>query len=215
MVEDDQELRKELGILLKNNGYEIEEVEDFTKTKEQILSSTADLILLDINIPNSYGEYLLKQIRKESNVPIMMVTSKNTEMDEVVSFSYGADDYITKPYHPRILLLHIEAILKRIQPSTQSLTYRHVKLNISKSVIETSEGEYPLSKNEMKIFYYLLTNVGKIVTREEMMNFLWDTEEFIDDNTLTVNVNRLRSKLEEVGLKEVIETRRGQGYVLL
>ncbi len=215
IVEDDIELSKELKLLLEQNGYQAEIVSDFSNTKQQILESNSDLVLLDINIPNENGEYLLKEIRKVSNVPIIMVTSRNTELDEVVSMSYGADDYITKPYNPTILLLHIEALFKRIEKNSPRLRYRHIQLNLEKGTIETENEEITLSKNELMIFTYLLKNQGKIVTREDIMNYLWDTEEFIDDNTLTVNINRLRKRLLDVGLGDCIETRRGQGYILL
>ncbi len=215
IVEDDIELSKELKLLLEQNGYQAEIVSDFSNTKQQILENNSDLVLLDINIPNENGEYLLKEIRKTSNVPIIMVTSRNTELDEVVSMSYGADDYITKPYNPTILLLHIEALFKRIEKNSPRLRYRHIQLNLEKGTIETENEEITLSKNELMIFTYLLKNQGKIVTREDIMNYLWDTEEFIDDNTLTVNINRLRKRLLDVGLGDCIETRRGQGYILL
>lgn len=215
IVEDDIELSKELKLLLEQNGYQAEAISNFSNTKQQILESNSDLVLLDINIPNENGEYLLKEIRKTSNVPIIMVTSRNTELDEVVSMSYGADDYITKPYNPTILLLHIEALFKRIEKNSPRLRYRHIQLNLEKGTIETENEEITLSKNELMIFTYLLKNQGKIVTREDIMNYLWDTEEFIDDNTLTVNINRLRKRLLDVGLGDCIETRRGQGYILL
>lgn len=215
VVEDDAALRHELILLLKHHGYEVMAITDFTDTLKQLQSSDVDVILLDINIPNTNGEYLLKEYRKTSNTPVLMVTSRNSEMDELISMSYGADDYITKPYNPEILILRIEAILKRFQQTNTVLPYRHIKLNLSKGVLITNELEIPLSKNELKIFYYLLTHVGTIVSREEIMRYLWDTEEFIDDNTLTVNMNRLRNRLLEAGLEDVIETRRGQGYILL
>ncbi len=215
IVEDDIELSKELKLLLEQNGYQAEIVSDFSNTKQQILENNSDLVLLDINIPNENGEYLLKEIRKTSNVPIIMVTSRNTELDEVVSMSYGADDYITKPYNPTILLLHIEALFKRIEKNSSRLRYRHIELNLEKGTIEAGTEEIILSKNELMIFSYLLKNQGKIVTREDIMNYLWNTEEFIDDNTLTVNINRLRKRLLDVGLGDCIETRRGQGYILL
>lgn len=215
IVEDDIELSKELKLLLEQNGYQAEIVSDFSNTKQQILENNSDLVLLDINIPNENGEYLLKEIRKTSNVPIIMVTSRNTELDEVVSMSYGADDYITKPYNPTILLLHIEALFKRIEKNSPRLRYHHIELNLEKGTIEAGTEEIILSKNELMIFSYLLKNQGKIVTREDIMNYLWNTEEFIDDNTLTVNINRLRKRLLDVGLGDCIETRRGQGYILL
>ena len=171
--------------------------------------------MLDIKIPYTNGQQLLKEIRKESDVPIIMVTSKNTEMDEVLSMSYGADDYITKPYNPILLLLRIEAILKRVNKSNNNLSYNHVKVNLLKSTLEYEDKELLLSKNEMSIFYFMLMNKGKIVSRDAIMNYLWGNDRFIDDNTLTVNINRLRKKLEEIDLKGVIETRREQGYILI
>ncbi len=215
IVEDDIELSQELKILLEHNGYEASILTDFKNSLTTILESNVDLILLDINIPEMNGEYLLKEIRKSSNIPIIMVTSKSTELDEVISMSYGADDYITKPYNPTILLLHVEAIFKRLDNINTILAYRDIKLNLSKGVIETNSQEVSLSKNELKIFYYLLKNKNTIVTRDDIINYLWDNEEFVDDNTLTVNINRLRKKLTDLGLEDAIETRRGQGYILL
>ena len=214
-IEDEIELREELKVLLDENGYEGIILESFEHIKQDILSVNADLILLDIKIPYTNGQQLLKEIRKESDVPIIMVTSKNTEMDEVLSMSYGADDYITKPYNPVLLLLRIEAILKRVNKSNNNLSYNHVKVNLLKSTLEYEDKELLLSKNEMSIFYFMLMNKGKIVSRDSIMNYLWGNDRFIDDNTLTVNINRLRKKLEEIDLKGVIETRREQGYILI
>ena len=129
--------------------------------------------------------------------------------------SYGADDYITKPYNPTILLLHIEAVFKRLQNKETKLYYQGVNVDLSKSVLEKNDHELLLSKNEMSIFYFLLVNQGKIVSRDEIMNYLWGTNKFIDDNTLTVNMTRLKKKLVKIGLIDVIETRRDQGYILI
>lgn len=215
IIEDEIELREELKVLLDENGYEGIILESFENIKQDTLSVNADLILLDIKIPYINGQQLLKEIRKESDVPIIMVTSKNTEMDEVLSMSYGADDYITKPYNPVLLLLRIEAILKRVNKSNNNLSYNHVKVNLLKSTLEYEDKELLLSKNEMSIFYFMLMNKGKIVSRDSIMNYLWGNDRFIDDNTLTVNINRLRKKLETIDLKGVIETRREQGYILI
>ena len=144
-----------------------------------------------------------------------MVTSKDSEMDEILAMSYGADDYITKPYNPTILLLHIEAVFKRLQNKETKLYYQGVNVNLSKSVLEKNDHELLLSKNEMSIFYFLLVNQGKIVSRDGIMNYLWGTNKFIDDNTLTVNMTRLKKKLVKIGLIDVIETRRDQGYILI
>ena len=215
IVEDDIELRNELKILLENNNYQVTTITTFTDVVNRINQINPDLILLDLNMPNLNGQLVLKELRKDSNVPVIIVTSKNTEVDEVVSMSYGADDYITKPYNPTILLLHIEAIFKRIDGESNIITYHNIKLNLSNGTIKNGEYELTLTKNEQKILYYLIKNKGHIVTRDDIINYLWDTEDFIDDNTLTVNINRLRKKLATIKLDKIIETRRGEGYIIL
>lgn len=215
IIEDDKLLAHELKELLDNNGYEAIILKHFKNISKNILEIKADMILLDINLPNINGEFLLKEIRKESNIPIIMVTSKDTEADEVISMSIGADDYITKPYNPTILLLRIEAIFKRINKVNKKITYKDVEIDKDRSLIKRENKQVILSKNEIIIFDLLVKNQGKIVPRDDIINYLWDSEEFVDDNTLTVNINRLRNKLEMIELKNVIETRRGQGYILL
>lgn len=215
IVEDDDVIRKELSLFLENNGFQVDVLLDFSNSLAYILASDANLILMDISIPGLNGEYLCREVRKESDIPIIMVTSRNSEMDELISMSYGADDYVTKPYNPQILLVRIEAILKRIYAKdTTIIQYQEIKLNLSKSVIEVKGVEIELSKNEAKILYFLFKNRGSIIAREEIMDFLWGSDEFVDDNTLTVNINRLRKKLEEIGYDSLIETKRGQGYLI-
>lgn len=215
IIEDDFELSNELKILLDNNGYHGIILQDLQNALENIIKINPDLILLDIKLPYLNGQQLLKQIRKNSNVPIIMVTSKDSEIDEILAMSYGADDYITKPYNPTILLLHIEAIFKRLNKIDNNLVYHEVNINLSKSILKKDDIELLLSKNEMSIFYFLFMNQGKIVSRDEIMNYLWGTDKFIDDNTLTVNMTRLKKKLVQIGLINVIETRRDQGYILI
>lgn len=215
IVEDDQALCQELKILLDNAGYQGVILEDFQNAKQSIFSICPDLILLDIGIPFMNGEMLLRELRKESQIPVVMVTSQNNEADEVLSMSYGADDYITKPYNPTLLLLRIEAILKRMNPEATTLTYHELILIIDRSIIKCHEQSLILTKNEMLILKYLIMNVGKIVSREDIMMDLWDSEEFVDDNTLTVNMSRLRAKLRQVGYGDAIETRKGLGYILI
>ena len=215
IIEDDFELSNELKILLDNNGYQGIILQDSQNALENIIKINPDLILLDIKLPYLNGQQLLKQIRKNSNVPIIMVTSKDSEINEILAMSYGADDYITKPYNPTILLLHIEAIFKRLNKIDNNLVYHGVNINLSKSILKKDNIELLLSKNEMSIFYFLFMNQGKIVSRDEIMNYLWGTDKFIDDNTLTVNMTRLKKKLVQIGLINVIETRRDQGYILI
>lgn len=214
IVEDDKTISKELSNLLSSSNYEPMELNDFSNSYEEIMSINPDLILLDINLPYLNGEALLSKIRKTSNVPIIMVTSKNTEVDEVLSMSYGADDYITKPYNPTILLLRINAIFKRLENTSEIITYKDLTINMQKGLIKKGEEEIILTKNEMIIFNYLLTHQNKIVTRDELMTDLWNNDEYINDNALTVNISRLRSKLKSIGHEDAIETRKGIGYIL-
>lgn len=215
IIEDDTIISKELYELLVNAGYEALILKDFSNAKEEILKSNIDLIILDINIPYQNGEQLLKEIRKESNIPVIMVTSRANETDEILSISYGADDYITKPYSPTILLLRIQNIFKRLDNSTEVLKYKDLEVSISRGTLSGSNKELELTKNEMLIFQHLLNNQNRIVSRDELMTILWNNEEYINDNALTVNISRLRSKLEDFGYPNAIETRKGQGYILL
>lgn len=215
IIEDDTIISKELYELLVNAGYEALILKDFSNAKEEILKSNIDLILLDINIPYQNGEQLLKEIRKKSNIPVIMVTSRANETDEILSISYGADDYITKPYSPTILLLRIQNIFKRLDNSTEVLKYKDLEVSPSRGILSGSNKELELTKNEMLIFQHLLNNQNRIVSRDELMTILWNNEEYINDNALTVNISRLRSKLEDFGYPNAIETRKGQGYILL
>ena len=215
IIEDDTIISKELYELLVNAGYEALILKDFSNAKEEVLKSNIDLILLDINIPYQNGEQLLKEIRKESNIPVIMVTSRANETDEILSISYGADDYITKPYSPTILLLRIQNIFKRLDNSTEVLKYKDLEVSISRGTLSGNNKELELTKNEMLIFQHLLNNQNRIVSRDELMTILWNNEEYINDNALTVNISRLRSKLEGFGYPDAIETRKGQGYILL
>lgn len=215
IIEDEKIIRNELKSLLENSGYEVLIIEKFDNVKENIKNMKFDLILMDINLPNKNGEILLKEIRKESNVPIIMVTSRVGEVDEVLSISYGADDYITKPYNPTILLLRIQNIFKRMDNNMDDLFYDNISVNPQKGILKQGEKVLELTKNEMIIFTYLLRNRGRIVTRDDLMTDLWNNDEFINDNALTVNISRLRNKLQNFGLENRIETRKGQGYKLL
>ena len=214
IVEDDVSISEELKDLLNNAGFMAVILKDFENSLEEIKKENPDLILLDINIPKLNGEILLQKIRNESNVPIIMVTSKNTETDEVLSMSYGADDYITKPYNPTILLLRINAIFKRMENKNDVLTYNDLKIDPKKGIIQSNEDELILTKNEMIIFTFLLANRGNIVTRDDLMTDLWNNDSYINDNALNVNISRLRTKLKDFGYDDVIETRKGQGYIL-
>ena len=216
IIEDEVKLRQELEVYLNNNGYLTKVIESFENTLEQMNQFDGDLILLDINLPNVNGQFLSKEYRKNSSKPIIIVTSRNNEMDELMCINYGADDFVTKPYNPLILLARIEAVLKRANPKEELIiNYQDICLDVSKSSIIKNNQVVDLSKNELKIFYYLLSHRGIIISREKLMSYLWDSDMFVDDNTLTVNINRLRKKLEDIGLKDVILTKRKQGYIIL
>lgn len=215
IIEDGEAIRSELQKLLTNSGYEAQITDTFSNVKEQIEKIKPDLILLDINLPELNGEVILKEIRKESDIPVVMVTSRTSEVDEVLSMSYGADDFITKPYNPTVLLLRIQNIFKRMTRTGERQMYNDLEVNFSKSTISDGQTEIRLTKNEMIVFSFLLTNRGKIVTRDDLMTDLWNNDEYINDNALTVNISRLRNKLAEIGYEGAIETRKGQGYILL
>jgi len=218
IVEDDEKLRNELEIFLSKNGYEAQSLKGFENTIKDILKINPDLVLLDINLPNTDGEYICKEIRKTSDMPIIIITSRDSELDELLSLNYGADHYITKPFNIQILLAKISSILRRATATgigQEKIDCKEFILNISKSTIKKDKTEIELTRNEFKILKYLVQNRGKIVSREDIMECLWESESFIDDNTLTVNITRLKNKLEEINLKEIIQTKRGQGYMLV
>ena len=215
IIEDEKVIADELYDLLKNSLYEAFILKDFQNAKQEILKIKPDLILLDINIPFLNGELLLQDLRKESNIPVIMVTSRNSETDEVLSISYGADDYITKPYNPNILLLRIANIFKRMEKNLNTFYYDDIKVYQNKGILVKDDKVLDLTKNEMIIFSLLLSNRGNIVTRDELMTELWNNEEYVNENALTVNISRLRAKLEDFGIENAIETRKGQGYKLL
>ena len=216
IVEDDEKLRDEIEIFFGHNGYETESLKKFDNTIQDIIDINPDLVLLDINLPGVDGEYVCKEVRKQSNVPIIIITSRDNEIDELLSINYGADHYITKPFNIQILLAKTNSLLRRssIGNAQDKINAKDFIINLSDSTVVKGEKIIELTKNELKILKYLTENRNKIVSREEIMDYLWESESFIDDNTLTVNITRLRNKLEELNLKELLETKRGQGYIL-
>ena len=202
---------------LSKYGYEIVAATSFDNVVKFILNENANLVLLDINLPIFDGYYICREVRKKSDIPIIIVTSRDSDMDELMSMNLGADDFVTKPYNTQILLARIAALLKRsgLNITTNNiLTYKDFQLNLSNATITYNEKEIELTKNEVKILSYLINHKGEIVSRELLMEYLWSTEYFVDDSTLTVNITRLRKKLAEIGIENVIETRRGLGYII-
>jgi DNA-binding response OmpR family regulator len=218
IVEDTKTIRQELETFLNRYGYEVIAPTDFENIISIIEKEEPNLILLDINLPVFDGFYICREVRKTSQVPIIVVTSRDSDMDELMSMNLGADDFITKPYNTQILLARINSVLKRVNQGNEGnqeiLVYNDLKLNLSNGTINCGDNALEITKNELKILYYLIKNKGNIVSRDDLMDYLWKSNLFVDDNTLSVNVTRLRKKLEEIGIKDVIETRRGLGYIM-
>ena len=217
IIEDDEAIRNELKTFLCRYIYDALVIEKFENIIEEIEKENADLILLDINLPIFDGFYICREIRKNSNVPIIIVTSRDSDIDELMSMNLGADDFITKPYNTQILLARINSVLKRVYSKEvqESMVYKDLVLNLSNGTISYKDNTLNLTKNEIKILSYLIKNKGKISSRENLMEYLWNDDFFVDDNTLSVNITRLRKKIESIGLKNPIETRRGLGYIML
>lgn len=217
IVEDNEQLQNEIGNVLTNNGYSVIKPKDFANIPNLVKDSNVNLILLDINLPQSDGFKICTEVRSFSKVPIIFITSRDTNIDELMGITLGGDDFITKPYNIQILLARIASLLKRAYPSKNSMDvieHNGIKVNILSSTIECNGKAIELTKNELKILHYLLNNRGKIVSRVDIMEYLWDSAMFVNDNTLTVNITRIRNKIEEIGVKDFIKTKRGQGYMV-
>ncbi|AZV58676.1 response regulator transcription factor [Clostridium sp. AWRP] len=217
IIEDDEVIREELQSFLIKYGYEVKAPVDFNNIIKYVENENANLILLDINLPQFDGYYICREIRKTSDIPIIMVTSRDSEVDELMSMNLGADDFITKPYNTDILLARITNLLKRTYGNLKTnniLNYNDFNLNLSNATVIYKDKSLELTKNEVKILSYLINNRGSIVKRDLLMEYLWKVDYFVDDSALTVNINRLRKKLEEIGIENPIETRRGLGYIM-
>ena len=216
IIEDDAVIQSELQTLLTGNGYDVFVVSDFTQTIQQIKEQAPHLILLDIKLPQESGFSLCSKIRSFSDAPIIFVTSCNTDMDELNSIMLGGDAFITKPYNTAILLAKIASLLKKAYPKAEreSLIYQEAILHLDSSKIEYHGRQADLTKNEMKILYYLFKHAGKICVRADIVEYLWDNQLYVDDNALSVNIGRIREKLSAIGLCDFIKTKHRQGYTL-
>lgn len=214
IVEDEKEIRKELTVLLTKYGFICESSDDFAGIAGHIFTTQPDLVLLDINLPYRDGYEVCREVRKRSEVPIIVLTSRNTDFDELFSLNIGADDFVSKPYNAQILLARIQKVLKRTYEITGSslLTHKGLTLNLLKATMCCGEKEMELTKNELGILRLLILNKGNVIPRDAIIDELWQDEEFIDENTLNVNIVRLRKKLTEIGLPDYLETKRGLGY---
>lgn len=215
IVEDDAVIREELTFLLENESYRVLPVSDFETIPEQVRSANPDLVLLDLGLPGRDGLSLCAAIRKIA--PIIVVTSRNSALDELRALNLGSDDYVTKPYNIPVLLARVKAVLRRnggesTEPDIMKAA--GLSLSLTKGTVTAAGQTAELTRNELKILAYLMAHAGEIVPRADLIDALWDSQIYIDDNTLSVNVTRLRSRLEELGMPDVIKTRRGMGYQL-
>ena len=204
IVEDDYTIQAQLKNLLSGNGYEVDAVTDFSKVMEQFKAFAPNLVLLDIKLPGNNGFEICSQIRSFSDIPIVFVTSSNTDMDELNSIMLGGDAFITKPYNTRAYA----------SEQSETLTWNGADLHLESSFIEYNSQKADLTKNELKILYYLFKNAGKICPRSDIVDFLWDNQLYVDDNALSVNINRIREKLAGIGLTDFIKTKHRQGYTI-
>lgn len=216
IIEDEMNIREELSQLLQNALYQALSITDFNDVSRQVLSHNPDLVLLDVNLPGKDGLSVCTEIRAVSDVPVIFLTALSSSMDELNGMLKGGDDYITKPFQPPILLARIAAVLKRGQKNLPEeglhLEHKGVLLDIAKSAVSASGNTVELTKNELQILHFLFLHREEIVSRTDLIDYLWDNQIFIDDNTLSVNITRLRNKLKEIGAEEFIHTKRGMGY---
>ena len=215
IVEDDPVIREELTFLLENENYQVLPVSDFETIPEQVRSSRPDLVRLDLGLPERDGLSLCAAIRKTA--PIIVVTSRNSALDELRALNLGSDDYVTKPYNIPVLLARIKAVLRRNGGESAEpdiLKAAGLQLSLTKGVVSAAGQTAELTRNELKILAHLMAHAGEIVSRADLIEALWDSQIYIDDNTLSVNVTRLRNKLEGLGMPDIIKTRRGMGYQL-
>lgn len=213
IVEDDFKIREELKILLESEGYQVEAMDFFQNIIQDIIGKEYDLLLLDINLPNENGFTICKEIKKHKQAPIIFVTSRNTEEDELNSILSGGDDFVVKPYNKYILLEKIRRALKLNDPTRhKELAVHDVLLDLHLSKVKYQEKEVELTRNEFRILYYLFLHVGQVLSKEKLIQYLWNDEYYLDETILLVNINRLRKKLEDIGLNDFVKTKRGVGY---
>lgn len=216
IIEDDIVIRTELKKLLTGNGYDVCAISDFSDPVAEMKAYKPHLIILDIKLPHMSGFSVCSEIRGFSSVPIIFVTSCDTDMDELNSIMLGGDAFITKPYNTAILLAKIASLLKRVYETQKNTDYewKGAVLHLESSSIEYSGSKAELTKNELKILLFLFKNAGKICSRNDIVDYLWDNQLYVDDNALSVNINRIRDKLASIGLNDFIKTKHRQGYTL-
>lgn len=215
IIEDDEKLKKYIADYLKAYEYDVTALEDFDNVLEDVKKSQCDIVLLDINLPVFDGFYYLKLIRKDLNIPVIITSARSEEGEQIRGINMGADDYITKPFSMGILLAKINAVLRRSTKAEDNiLVVKDSKLNLEGMYLKSGDTSIALSKNEFNLLKLFFEKFNKVVSREELLESIWDEDEFIDDNTLTVNITRLKKKIKDNNINLNIETKRGIGYVL-
>lgn len=217
LIEDDQTLFNEIKDRLMGWSYDVYGISDFSQVMQEFTSVKPDLVIIDIQLPKFDGFHWCRMIRSHSNVPILFLSSRDHPTDMVMSLQLGADDFIQKPFHFDVLIAKIQATLRRVYNYNHEhitlKTWQSATIDVEKNTVSSADGTVELTKNEMFILKKLIEQKNKIVSREELIKSLWDDERFVSDNTLTVNLNRLRKKLDELYLGRFIETKVGQGYM--
>ncbi|EQE54397.1 transcriptional regulatory family protein [Clostridioides difficile P20] len=218
VVEDDVSLKNIIAKCLTKWGHDVHQIENLENIIEEFKNYNPELVLLDINLPFYDGFHWCNEIRKISKVPIIFISSRNSNMDVIMGVNLGADDYIQKHFSVDVLVAKVNALLRRtynfVDNNSNQIIHNGVTLDLSTATINYEDNTIELTKNEIKILHELMKYKGQIVSRNKLMKKLWDNDWFVDDNTLTVNVNRIRSKLNEIGLEDFIETKRGLGYII-
>ncbi len=221
IIEDDKKLNNLVRNHLEKYGYKTCSVDDFSNIKNEFIKNNPHLVLMDINLPLYDGFYWCRDIRTISNVPIVFLSARNSDMDQVMAIENGGDDYITKPFSYDVLIAKIKGVIRRVYGryseniSSEVFESNGLFLYLNQNVVEYKSKKVELSKKEFQLLYSLLKNENKIVSRESLLEVLWNDVDFVDDNTLSVNMTRVRKRLEEIGITNVIETKRGQGYKIV
>ncbi|OPJ57730.1 response regulator transcription factor [Clostridium oryzae] len=218
IVEDEEKISDAIKKSLEKWGFEVYKIKDFNKVFEEFLDMAPQLVLMDINLPAYDGFHWCSKLRNVSKVPVIFISSRSTNMDIVMAVNMGGDDYIIKPFSMQVLVAKINAVLRRtysyVDSAMDVIECKSAVLSLKDNMLYYQGENIELTKNEFKILYMLMRNYGTIISREDIMQELWQDENFIDDNTLTVNINRLRKKLNQVGLNSFIRTIINQGYVI-
>ena len=216
IIEDDAEIARGMATVLQKWGYEAKCVQNFARVLEEINAYQPHLVLMDISLPQFNGYYWCQKLRETSHIPVIFVSSRSDSMDVVMAVNMGGDDYIQKPFAPEVLVAKVQAMIRRTYDfeKEQTVLIGAAQYDEKAGLLEAGQERFLLTRNENRILSVLTAKRGRIVSREDIMLALWDSDEFVDDNTLTVNINRLRKTLEKAGVKDAITTHKGQGYRL-